>query len=109
VIDGYFDDSHTHEGAKILSVCGFLADPRIWSDVDQDWKKVLDKSDWPKKPAEFHMYDCVHGYGEFEGWSEAERLAIYGDMVGVLSQVNLIAIGSGIDIDAFRSLAAEHK
>jgi hypothetical protein len=109
LIDGYFDDSHTHKGSKILSICGFLADPRIWVDVDHEWKRVLDKRDWPKRPSEFHMYDCVHGYGEFAGWSEAQRLAIYGDMVGVLSQANLIAIGSGIDINAFMTLGPKHK
>lgn len=109
VIFGYFDDSNTHEGSKVLSLCGFLADPRVWSAFDQDWQKILDKPDWPNRPSEFHMYDCVHGYEEFYGWSLAQRLAIYGDMVGLLSESNLIAIGSGIVVDAFQSLSPDHK
>ena len=76
MILGYFDESSTHEGSKIVSLCGFLADPRIWDDFDAEWKKLLDKRDWPNRPREFHMYDCVHGTGPFNGWSLAERLAI---------------------------------
>ena len=109
VIVGYFDDSHTHKGAKVLSLCGFLADPRIWSGYDQECNKILDKKDWPNRPSEFHTCDCVHGYKEFAGWSLAQRLAIYGDMVGLLCETNLIAVGSGIVVDAFENLSAEHK
>lgn len=75
VIVGYFDDSNTHKGSKILSPCGFLADPRWWEDFDLEWKKILDKPDWPNRPREFHTYDIVHRTGEFANWSLAQRLA----------------------------------
>jgi hypothetical protein len=55
------------------------------------------------------MVDCAHGNNEFKGWKLSERLAIYGDMVGLLCETNLIAIGSGIVMDAYESLSAEHK
>lgn len=109
VIAGYFDESNSHAGAKVLTLCGFLADPRIWSDLDQEWNKILDKPCWPNRPREFHMVDCVHGTKDFDGWKLPERLAIYGDMVGLLCETNLIAIGSGIVIEAYESLSAEHK
>jgi hypothetical protein len=109
VIAGYFDESNSHSGAKVLTLCGFLADPRIWTDFDQDWNKILDKPCWPSRPREFHTVDCVHGTNEFDGWKLPERLAIYGDMVTLLCETNLIAIGSGIVIDAFDSLSVEHK
>jgi hypothetical protein len=109
VIVGYFDESSTHEGSKVISLCGFLADPRIWEDFDQAWKKVLNRRDWPNRPCEFHMYDCVRGLGPFLGWSLAERLAIYGDMVTLLCDTNLIALGSAIVVDAYKQLSDEHK
>lgn len=109
VINGYFDESNTHAGTKVLALCGFLADPRIWSDFEQEWNKILDKPCWPKRPREFHMVDCVHGTKDFDGWKLPERLAIYGDLVGLLCGTNLIAIGSGIVISAFEALSAEHK
>lgn len=109
VIFGYFDESSTHEGSKVAALCGFLADPRIWDGFDHAWKKVLDKPDWPNRPPEFHMYDCVRGIGPFTGWRLAERLAIYGDMVTLLCDTNLIALGSAIVVDAFKNLSDEHK
>ena len=109
VVFGYFDESNTHNGSKIISLCGFLADPRIWEDFDREWKRVLDKRDWPNRPPEFHMYPCVHGLKPFLGWSLAERLAIYGDMVTLLCDTNLIALGSVIDVTAFENLSEEYK
>ena len=109
MIFGYFDDSSTHEGSKVLALCGFLADPRIWEDFDNEWKKVLDRRDWPNRPREFHMYDCVHGTGLFSNWGIAARLAIYGDMVTLLCDTNLIALGSIILVDAFKNLDADSK
>jgi len=109
MILGYFDESSTHEGSKIVSLCGFLADPRIWDDFDAEWKKVLDKRDWPNRPREFHMYDCVHGTGPFNGWSLAERLAIYGDMASLVCGTNLIALGSLIVVDAYENLDHQQR
>ena len=109
MIAGYFDESNSHSGAKVLTLCGFLADPRIWTDFDQEWNKILSKPCWPSRPREFHTVDCVHATEEFNGWKLPERLAIYGDMVTLLCGTNPIAIGSGIVIDAFDSLSSEHK
>jgi hypothetical protein len=109
VILGYFDESSTHGGSKVASLCGFLADPRIWDDFDQEWKKVLDKRDWPNRLSEFHMYDCVRGIGPFERWDFAERLAIYGDMVTLLCDTNLIALGSAIVVPALEDLSYGYR
>lgn len=109
MIVGHFDDSNTHRGSKILSLCGFLADHRWWDDFDVEWKKILDKSDWPNRPREFHAYDIVHRTGEFANWSLAQRLAFYGDMTGLLAECNILALGSLCHIDAFESCTDEEK
>jgi hypothetical protein len=109
VIGGYFDDSNTHGTSKIFSLCGFLADHRWWEDFDREWKKILDKPDWPNRPREFHTYDIVHGWGEFRDWSFAERLALYGDMTGLLSECNLLALGSLCYTDAYDDRTDEEK
>lgn len=61
VICGYFDGSNTHDGSKILSLCEFLGDPRIWDDFDAEWKLVLDKSAWPRgaRPNSIRSIACT--------------------------------------------------
>jgi Protein of unknown function (DUF3800) len=109
VIYGYFDGSSTHDGLKVLSLCGFLGDPRVWDDFDQEWQRVLNKSDWPHRPSEFHMVDCVHGTKEFEGWRLAERLAIFGDLASVITDSNVMALGSIFIADAFNNRTNTEK
>jgi hypothetical protein len=101
VIYGYFDGSNTHKGSKLISLCGFLGDPRIWDDLDREWQRILDKPDWPRRPSEFHMVNCVHAVEQFEGWSLAQRLAIFGDLASVLAASNVMALGSVFLVDAF--------
>ncbi len=109
MICGYFDESNSHRGAKILSLCGFLADPRVWTDFSHEWTRILDKRNWPSRVPEFHMVECVHGTGIFNGWRLPSRLALYGDMVTLLCNTNLIAIGSGIVVDAFEALCPRYR
>jgi Protein of unknown function (DUF3800) len=109
VIYGYFDGSNTHDGSKLISLCGFLADPRIWDDFDHEWQKVLDKRDWPRRPSELHMYDCVHGFKEFDGWTLAQRLALFGDLSGVVAASNVLALGSVFLVEAFTNRSIEEK
>jgi len=109
VIYGYFDDSNTHDGSKLICVCGFLGDPRIWDDLDKEWQKVLDKSDWPQRPSEFHMVDCVHGVEEFQDWTLAQRLAIFGDLANVIAASNIMALGSIFMVDAFHKRSDADK
>jgi hypothetical protein len=109
VVFGYYDTSGSHKSARLLAICGFLGDPRIWDDFDVEWKRILDKSDWPNRPTEFHMYDCVHGYGEFQDWTFAQRLAIYGHMVDVLTRTNVMALGSLCVKGAYEQLSRADK
>jgi len=104
----YVDDSGTHEGAKILALCGFLADANVWEGLDEAWKGVLAKPEWPTRVTEFHSFDCVHGEGEFgPPWTYALRLALYGDLVNVLLGHNLRAIGSAVVPLHFCSISIE--
>jgi hypothetical protein len=109
VIYGYFDESATHDHSRLFALCGFLGDPRIWDEFDIEWKKILNKPDWPRRPTELHMVDCVHGVNEFEGWTLAQRLALFGDLSGLIAESNVIAIGGLCLVDAFNSCTAEEK
>ncbi len=99
VLYGFFDGSSTHAGARVWTLCGFLGGFDEFCKLDEGWNKVLDKKDWPNRPKELHMYDCVHGGGEFKGWSLAERLAIFGDLATIVSGLDILALGSIVIVD----------
>lgn len=105
----YADDSGTHSGSKILALCGFLADAAVWEQLDDRWKAVLNKPEWPTRVTEFHTYDCVRGEGEFvPPWTYAQRLALYGDFVSLLITCgDLRAIGSAVVPSHFEGMSAD--
>jgi len=55
------------------------------------------------------MVDCVHATGEFEGWSLAERLAIFGDLASVIVSGNIRALGSVFVVRAFTDCSDAEK
>lgn len=115
---GYLDDSGSHASAKVRILGGFIGAEKDWVRFDAAWKAVLGKPCWRKRPKELHMYDCVHGIKDFEGWDFAERLAFVGDLVAVLESFAdsifgvcagaLSGIFSRIDKNDFLLLQAEH-
>ncbi len=107
MIVGYFDGSEEPEGIReIIAVCGFIAPLEVWDVFDQRWQAVLSRPTWPTRLRRYHSFDCIHGMGEFADWSFAQRLAIYGELVGVLLDSNLIAVGSVLVCKHFETLEA---
>jgi hypothetical protein len=109
VFYGFFDGSNTHAGAKVWALCGFLGEDAAFGALDDEWNRVLDKPTWPKRLKRFHMVDCVHGYGEFVGWSFADRLAMFGELVSVIMASPLLAIGSVVITEDFAKLDDEER
>jgi hypothetical protein len=105
VLFGFFDGSSTHAGSKIWTLCGFLGEFSDFETLDEKWNKVLNKPHWPSRPSEFHMYDCVHARGELDGWTFAERLALFGDLATIVAESNLHALGSIVIVDDLARLA----
>ena len=112
MLKAYFDESGIDDRPKVLAVAGFIADVDVWADFEAKWKSALVT---PKHDplTEFKTYDCVHGVGEFSppSWSFADRLALAGKLVDIISETDLLAIGSCVvkehlrpllDVDYFR-------
>jgi Protein of unknown function (DUF3800) len=104
---GFFDGSNTHAGAKVWALCGYLGNETAFAHLDAEWNAVLDKPEWPKRLKRFHMVDCVHGDGEFIGWSFAQRLAIFGDLASVIMATPCVAVSSVVIAEDFEKLESE--
>lgn len=104
---GYCDGSGTHKGSRVLCVTGFIGDKDAWADFDERWNRVLDKPEWPSRIRAFGTFDCAHQMEEFRSWPYAERLALFGDLVGVIiDSPQIHAIGSSNIINHFGELPA---
>ena len=90
-------------------IAGFVADLDAWVDFDNQWKVLLSKPEWPTRVREVHMYDLAHAEKEFEGWSYASRLALFGDCIGVISTSDIHAIGSTVWVHDFNRLSDDEK
>jgi Protein of unknown function (DUF3800) len=104
---GFFDGSNTHAGAKVWALCGYLMDEAACARLIEEWNAVLDKPEWPNRLKRFHMVDCVHGDGEFVGWSFAERLALLGDLTSVIMGIPCVAVSSVVIAEDFAKLEPE--
>jgi len=110
VVLGFADGSGSHTGslrgpAKVRCIGAFIGDESAWLDFDKRWNAVLAKPEWPSQVTRFHSYDCVNQIGEFRDWSYAQRLAIFGDLVGVIvDSPQIIGVGSSNIIDHFQGL-----
>jgi hypothetical protein len=109
VLFGCFDGSSTHDSAKVWTLCGWLGEREAFESLDEQWARVLGKKDWRRRPTEFHMYDCVHGFGDFFDWSFPERLALFGDLATVVTQSNILAIGSIVIVDDLMRLDTDES
>jgi Protein of unknown function (DUF3800) len=105
----YLDESGSHKDAIVRTLGGFIGTELEWIRFDEEWKKVLDKPCWPKRPKELHMYDCVFGINDFAGWRFAERLTLVGDLVGVLEGFSdcIFGISAGAISNIFSNISTE--
>jgi hypothetical protein len=68
VLQGYFDDSGTHDGSRVVAIGGFIAREEQWQEFEREWKeRVLSQC------KVFRMADLENGYGEFAGWPKEKK------------------------------------
>jgi hypothetical protein len=103
----YNDDAGSHANAKIVALCGFLGSLDDWAKMDAPWRDVLHKRSWPSRIKAFHTVDCVNGFGDFSGWTYAQRLAMFGDLVSVLLSFPIHAIGAAIVVEHLNALTED--
>jgi hypothetical protein len=54
------------------------------------------------------MYDCAHGVGEFMTWTFAQRLALVGDLTGLLTDTaGIFGIGCAVHTESFSQISED--
>ena len=106
VIWGFFDGSYEREEKpSVIAVCGFIAPKEYWIRLTERWALAILNPELPSVLRRFHAFDCVHGIEEFASWNLADRLALWGDLVGILIDSELAAVGSVLICEHFYALS----
>jgi hypothetical protein len=69
VLQGYFDDSATHDDSKAVAIGGCVARGEQWGLFEGEWVGMLEHF----KIQEYHSADLQGFTGEFTGWTETKR------------------------------------
>lgn len=106
MICGFFDGSYYREEEPIIiSVAGFVAPLEAWAHFDETWQRIVGNPKLPSKLKRFHAANCVNHTEEFADWGFAERLGLWGDLVGLIANSGLIAISSILVCEHFYALS----
>jgi hypothetical protein len=96
---GYFDDSGTHAGSKMVVYAGVIGRVAQWDAFEQAWRAVLAE----RGLEHFHMVDCEAGadpYFHPRAW----RDALIGDLRRVIMDARLGGIGVAIPTEPWAEL-----
>jgi hypothetical protein len=104
---GYFDASGTQKNpdglgrySPAVSVSGYLATPKQWSNFQKEWKIVLDYAGIPY----FHMTDFVARVKEYKGWTEEKRKMVFEALIAVVHRNVMYGIGSLVLLSDYREV-----
>ena len=93
-------DASGDEYEPALSVSGFLARPEEWQAFEAEWIRAL-KSAGVK---EFHMKECAHFRGPFEGWDEKRRLPFLDRLTDIMNNHTLQSVGTSLIMSDYNRL-----
>jgi len=89
MLRGYFDDSFSHDGAPVFTVAGYLAKKEVWLEWEPEWRAIIQDAGLTK----FHMTDFEGRWGEFDGWTDAERVAVLRKLIDTFDSGFIWGVG----------------
>ena len=89
VLNGYFDESGTHDGSDAVAVAGYLSTAEQWDAFDGDWSAALGQ--WGVR--HFHMTDFANGAKPFDTWSAEERHTRFAVLTQIIHAHVIASVG----------------
>lgn len=99
LVETYFDESGTHEGAAALCVAGYIIERGQSERMADEWRAVLAKYNLPY----FHMVDAAPGNGVFAGIPVKERALIVANMIGIIKRRTVQGLAVALDMKSFEA------
>lgn len=89
ILQGYFDESGTHDDSETLCVAGYLSTPAQWVEFEKEWRATLDYYGL----AFFHMGKFTNGAQPYEDWKTEKKAECFARLVGIINARTLLSIG----------------
>jgi hypothetical protein len=97
VLIGYFDESGTHDEARVAAIAGYVGTTDEWARVETSWQAVLDQFAH-KGLKTFHMVECMGQSGECAGLEKFELRYLLMQLTDLLESADLKAVWSAVDV-----------
>lgn len=98
----FADESGTQQGSPLTVVAGYVASPRQWRKVRQEWNQVVRR----EGISELHTVELMNRSGEFRGWSDRRVGSCLNGFVEILAPKMFVhPIGGMVNVDDFNSFS----
>lgn len=104
ILQGYYDDSGSHDESPVYVVGGFLSDTNTWAAFTDEWQATLSKGPFPIDY--LHMKEANRLTGQFKGCSPALRDQKVFELAELTVKYNLRRIDASILRSDFDDLLA---
>ena len=103
LLDGYFDESGTHDQAQVTAVAGFVAPRESWQQMFEGrWRSFLNTFDLDY----FHMVDFENPEAEpYKHWSQAKRVLAIQELTTIIGTSAMLGVGVAVRRDYFERVA----
>jgi uncharacterized protein DUF3800 len=108
LLRAFFDESGTHDCARITGVCGYIGPASQWDALQCEWESELLRfsNDSGHIIDAFHAYDCENGQDFWFGLQREIREAYYQKLASVIAKYqNIVGIAFLIDKKSWDDIA----
>ena len=99
-LQGYFDDSGTHDESASTVVAGYLSTAEQWEIFDQEWRSAIE----PWGVDQFHMAEFANRAPKYQSLSETQRRFGFARLAKIINTHAIASVGCAIPRKAFERI-----
>jgi hypothetical protein len=108
MMEGYFDESGIHDGAKVCIVAGYYGGQAAWRKFENEWNAILSEysglADYGFHAKEFFGRNGEKRVGKYKGWSDEQARTFLNRLVQAIVRNRIFPIGYGVVVEDFLAL-----
>lgn len=99
-LDGYFDESGTHEESPAVAFAGYVSTKEQWELFAEEWSDALDL--WGV--GSFHMTDFANRAGPYREWTEVQCRDRFAHLTDIIARHAIATVGSVLSGPLYQTL-----